>query len=66
MKIHLTSFAKLQIRIIYTYHKEVASVVVAQKIKKEIENTILQLSEFPELGQIEESMIRFEKEHRNF
>jgi plasmid stabilization system protein ParE len=64
MKIVLTDFAKRQIHSIYSYYKETASVEIAKKIKKEIDNTILQLNNFPESGQAEEEMNRFGKKYR--
>lgn len=64
MKVALTDFAKKQIHLIYSYYKETASVQVAKKIKKEIDETILQLKYFPESGPAEESMNRFGKKYR--
>lgn len=64
MRIRLTNFAKIQIRTIYSYHKEAASLQLAQKIKNEIDETILKLVGFPESGQVEEAMVHFGKMHR--
>ena len=64
MKIFLTAFAKAQIHVIHSYYKETASVKVADKIKSEIINTISQLKDFPESGQVEMFMTRFGKQHR--
>ncbi|HKR04764.1 MAG TPA: type II toxin-antitoxin system RelE/ParE family toxin [Bacteroidia bacterium] len=64
MKITLTDFAKRQVHAIYSYYKETASVPVAKKIKKEIDETIFQLKDFPESGQVEEAMNRFGKKYR--
>ena len=64
MKIFLTDFAKTQIKTIYSYHKAVASIDVAKKIKSEIDIAILKLKDFPEAGQIEEYMAQFGKPYR--
>jgi len=61
MKIFLTAFAKKQIQTVYYYYKTAASVEVANKIRKEINDAIYQLEKFPESGQVEESMYHFGK-----
>lgn len=54
LKIFWTDFAKNELKNIYDYHKEVATIKVAKRIVKNIAIETKNLSMQPEMGQIEE------------
>jgi toxin ParE1/3/4 len=57
MRIVWTELAKSQLKGIYQYHKEVASLNVAKSIKNKILEKTRQLSIHPEIGQREENKL---------
>lgn len=54
MKIIWTDFAKLQLKNIFDYYKEVASTAVARKIVTGIRNRTILLKTHPQIGTVEE------------
>lgn len=54
LKIFWTNFAKNELKNIYNYHKQVASIKVAKRVVKNIALETKNLSTQPEMGQIEE------------
>ena len=64
MKIVVSDYANKQLRLIFTYHLEVASHTVAKKIINEIANSFQVLEKFPEAGQADEFMKHHGKEYR--
>ena len=54
IEIFWTNFAKTQLKNIYNYHKEIASLRTAKKIVKGIANETKSLLVQPEMGQVEE------------
>jgi plasmid stabilization system protein ParE len=57
MKIVWSELAKIQLKEIYQYHKEVASLKVAKSIKIKIFKKTKKLLSHPEIGQREESKL---------
>ena len=64
MKILWSDFAKLMLYEIYLYHKENASVRIAQKIKKNILNSTAYLLNHPEMGKLEPLLLFLNEGHR--
>lgn len=64
MKIIWSDFASETLIEIYKYHKTVASIEIAKKIKTSIFQTTKQLIAQPELGQIEVSLLQLNEGHR--
>lgn len=64
MRIYLTHYARLQIRLIFLYYKHSASSKTAHKIKDEILEQVKQLEKFPESGQEELFLNRFGENYR--
>lgn len=64
MNIIISDYAKQQLRLIFTYHSEVASRAVAIKIINEIANSFQVLEQFPEAGQADEFMKQHGKDYR--
>jgi plasmid stabilization system protein ParE len=64
MKVVWTELAKLQLKEIYHYYKEVASNKVASSIKKKIFEKIAHLSKFPMLGQLENNPVVASRQYR--
>ncbi|MCR5863021.1 type II toxin-antitoxin system RelE/ParE family toxin [Flavobacterium sp. J372] len=64
LKILWTNFSKTQLRQIYDYYKETASVKVAGKIFSGIVAEAEKLSVNPEIGQLEILVFHPEKEYR--
>lgn len=54
LKIFWTDFAKKELKNIYKYHKEVASVRIAKRLVIELAKETKNLSNYPDKGQIEE------------
>ncbi len=54
LKVFWTDFAKIELKNIFNYHKEVASIRIAKKLVNELTNETNNLSYYPEMGQIEE------------
>ena len=52
MQVVLSDYAKTQIKLIYAYYKETASISVAKKIKNEIISAIKILKKFPQAGML--------------
>lgn len=57
LNIYWTDFAKKELRKIFDYHKENASLTVARKIAKGIYESTLRLKSKPDIGQKEELLI---------
>jgi len=57
MKVVWTELARFQLQEIYQYYSEVASRKVAESIKNKIFIKTLKLSQFPEIGQIENNSL---------
>ena len=53
LRIFWTDFAKSELRNIYDFHKDAASIKVAKNLVKNIALTTKCLSEHPEMGQLE-------------
>ncbi len=64
MKVIWSEFASETLKDIYDYYKEVASESVAQRIKENIFKATRQLTNHPELGQIEETLLQLQEVHR--
>ncbi|MEP7169458.1 MAG: type II toxin-antitoxin system RelE/ParE family toxin [Bacteroidota bacterium] len=64
MQVVLSDYAKTQIKLIYAYYKETASIPVAKKVTGEIVASIEILKKFPQAGQVDEVMKKFGKEYR--
>jgi len=64
MKVIWSNFASETLKDIYDYYKEVASESIARKLKERIFFVSGQLLNHPESGQIEESLMQLEEEHR--
>jgi len=56
LKIIWTQFAGSELKNIYQYYKQNASINVAKKIKKRILVSVKQLQNHPQIGQIEENL----------
>ncbi len=54
LKVFWTDFSKKELRDIYEYHKENASLKVAEKLVLGIANETMKLANHPQIGQIEE------------
>ena len=59
-----TNFAISELKNIYIYHKIVANVSVALKIKKNIFNSAKLIIKRPLIGAIEENLIELKQGHR--
>lgn len=64
MKIIWTDFATQNLKVIFKYYAEKASIKVAHKIRKGILNSTHQLIKHPNSGQIEINLIELKLEHR--
>ncbi|WP_436415524.1 type II toxin-antitoxin system RelE/ParE family toxin [Petrimonas sp.] len=64
MKIIWSDFARAMLKDIYYYHKEVAGIPIAQKIRDRIFKTVRQLIKHPHSGQIEEFLLSLNEGHR--
>ena len=64
MKVVWSNFASETLKDIYDYYKEVASESIARKIIENIFITTRQLINYPESGQIEETLLQLEEGHR--
>ena len=64
MKVIWSNFASETLKDIYDYYKEIASEVVARKIKENVFIATRQLINHPESGQIEETLEQLEEGHR--
>lgn len=64
MKIVFTDVARNRLKEIYIYHKEVASVKVADSLKKKIIDSIRKLSTHPELGNEEPYLSHLRRKYR--
>ncbi len=64
LKIFWTDFAKIQLRNIYDYYRENASVRIAKKLVQEIARHTLILKNQPKMGQIEELLLERKEEFR--
>ena len=64
MKVIWSDFASEMLKDIYDYYKEVANETNVRKIKENIFIATSQLINHPESGQIEETLLQLEEEHR--
>ena len=64
MKIIWPDFASMTLKDIYNYHKSVAGIQIARKIKESIFIAAKHLVKFPEPGQIEISLKKMNESHR--
>jgi plasmid stabilization system protein ParE len=64
MKVHWTAFAVNELKSIFIYHRAVASVLVADNIKKSILQTAKLLGKHPNIGMLEENLIDLNQGHR--
>ncbi len=64
MKIVLSDLAKANLKEIYSYHKKVASVKTATKIRSSIVSAIKGLLQFHAKNQLEEFLTPLNKQHR--
>ena len=64
MRIIWSDFASEILIEIYTYYSETANVIVARKIKTNIFSATKQLIKHPNLGKIEETLLKLNQGHR--
>jgi len=64
MKVIWSDFASETLKDIFDYYKKVANETIARKIKENIFIATRQLINHPESGQIEETLLQLEEEHR--
>lgn len=64
MKIIWSDFAEEMLQAIYQYHKEMASVTIARKIRTEIFTATQKLKKYPALGPIELNLEKTNQGHR--
>jgi toxin ParE1/3/4 len=64
MKIIWSDFAASTLKEIYLYHKDVAGINTAKKLKSKIFSSTKQLIKHPDSGQIEESLKQLGEDHR--
>lgn len=64
MKIFWTDFSKNELRNIFNYHKEIASLKIARKLVTSITEEVLILQSQTEIGQREENLKDREQEFR--
>lgn len=64
LAIYWTDFSKNELREIFNYYKEKASLNVARKLVLEITKETLKLKKYPKIGQIEECLSHNSKEYR--
>ncbi|MCF8347452.1 MAG: type II toxin-antitoxin system RelE/ParE family toxin [Bacteroidales bacterium] len=64
MKIIWSEFASEMLKETYLYHKEVAGIRIAKKLKSNIFSSTKQLKQYPDSGQIEPTLEVLNEEHR--
>jgi len=64
LKIYWTDFSKSELRLIFDYYKERASLKIAKKLVLEINQEVKKLQSQPNIGQREELLIDREQEFR--
>lgn len=64
VKIIWSDFAKTMLKEIFLFHKETVSISVANKIKNNIFSSVKSLVDHPNMGQIEESLLKYGGQHR--
>jgi len=64
MKIIWSEFASEMLKETYLYHKEVAGIRIAKKLKSNIFSSTKQLKQHPDSGQIEPTLEVLNEEHR--
>ena len=62
--IYWTDFAKSEVKVVFNYLKRIENLNFAKKFVAEILNEPNILRLFPELGQIEENLVKSSKEYR--
>lgn len=64
MKIIWSDFAKTMLKEIYLFHKQAANISVARKIKNNIFSKVKLLAKHPNMGQMEETLLKYGGQHR--
>ena len=64
MKIVWSDFASKTLQDIYLYHKEKAEKNIAQQVKSRIFSSTKQLIQYPNSGQLEETLAQLDEGHR--